>query len=67
VKVIEAGASPLDAVTTSAAEPPEIVCGTAKVRVPPPRLLMCRVACASPGLQSSCARNTVVESGIRIG
>src|ERR1035437_2814201 len=64
VNSIVDGARPLDAVATMAVAR---FCGTANVSVPPPALLMLRAPCATPGLQLSCARNTVVDCGIRIG
>src|SRR5205807_3659981 len=67
VNVTVDGATPLEAVAISAAEPFGIACGTAKVSVPLPILLMRTAVWATPGLQSSCAKNTVVVSGIRLG
>src|ERR1700684_1956801 len=67
VNVRLAGARPLDAVTSRAAAPSGIVLGAAKVSVPPPTLVICTCACASPSWQSFCDRNTVVVDGIRIG
>ena len=61
------GATPLAADKMTAGVPLVTVEGTANVSVPPPILLMLRVPCATPGLQLSCARNTVVDCGIRIG
>ena len=60
-----AGAS--GAVTSRAAAPSGIALGAAKVSVPPPTLVICTCACASPSWQSFCDRNTVVVDGIRIG
>src|SRR5450432_1254492 len=64
VKVMVEGASPLDCRYTSAVP---VLVATLYVSRPLPRLLICRVPLATPRLQSSIARKTVVVAGARIG
>src|SRR5262245_27151556 len=62
-KVMEPGATPVEACETSAA----VVSGTLKVSLPPPTFEICREFRATPGLQGSCARKTWRDAGMRMG
>src|SRR5579863_6624074 len=62
VKVMEAGARPLDWLYTRA---PPVAVDTVNVSLPLPRLLMRSVPEATPRLQLSIARNTAVVAGAR--